>query len=67
VIGCRNAECEKLHNKVMVAAETYIRLYSFHYIDTFMRKETVFNNYYPTTSISTFATLLLDDKFIHLN
>jgi len=39
VIGCKNAGYGKLHNKVMVVAEPYIRLYTFHYIDRFMRKK----------------------------
>ena len=63
MIDRMNARYGKLHNKVMVAAEPYIRLYNFHYIDRFMRKETSFNNYYPATTFCTFGTLLLNAKY----
>ena len=49
--------------KIMVAAEPYIRLYTFHYIDSFTRKEIFFNSYYPVTSFCTFGTLLLNAKY----
>ena len=63
MIDCKNAGYGKLHNKVMVAAEPYIRLYNFLSVDSFMRKETSFNNYNPATSFCTFGTLLLNAKY----
>jgi hypothetical protein len=63
VIDRKNAGYGKLHNKVRVEAEPYIRLYNFHYIDRFTRKETSFSNYYPATSFCTFGTLLLNAKY----